>query len=174
VAFTLVVEDGSGKSTANTYLSRADATTYHTDHTGSSDWTDATDGEKDQALILATQAIDIHYGKTWKGIRSHKTQALAWPRDNVEDFDGFTLSNDSLPAKLESATAELALRVITETDGIIPDQTEEAAVKRTKVKIGSLEEEIEYMGGELPDTLFTIVEGLLQDLVENVGLVRKA
>ena len=46
MADTLVVEDGTGKTTANTYISLDDADTYHENRLHVSDWTGATETEK--------------------------------------------------------------------------------------------------------------------------------
>ena len=72
----LVVEDGTGLSTAESYISVADADTYHSDR-GNALWT-GTDAVKEEALRQATEYLDATYD--WKGSISLTTQALNWPR----------------------------------------------------------------------------------------------
>lgn len=61
----------------NTYLTRADATTYFEGRLHSTAWDNATDTERDQALVMATKAIDR---LTLRGTRKVTTQTLAFPR----------------------------------------------------------------------------------------------
>ena len=52
---TLVKEDGTGKSDANSYASVADADAYHEGHLYASAWTGATTADKEKALVMATR-----------------------------------------------------------------------------------------------------------------------
>jgi len=100
----LVVEDGTGKSNAESYLSVADCDTYHT-NMGNTGWAgDAT--VKEVALRKATKFLDNKFRLRWKGTRTNEDQALAWPRSNVEDIDGFYYDSDGIPQTLKDATAE--------------------------------------------------------------------
>ena len=112
VVSSFVVEDGSGKSAANSYLSVADADTYDQNVTRSSDWTSASATTKQNALICATQYLDNKYHNRWRGLRANETQALDWPRSYVEDDDEYTLLSTTMPQKLKDACAELAVRVV--------------------------------------------------------------
>ena len=50
---TLVIEDGTGKSNAESYISVADADTYHSNR-GNTDWAALTTAEKERLLRIAT------------------------------------------------------------------------------------------------------------------------
>jgi len=165
----LVVEDGTGKSNAESYLSVADCDTYHT-NMGNTGWAgDAT--VKEVALRKATKFLDNKFRLRWKGTRTNEDQALAWPRSNVEDIDGFYYDSDGIPQSLKDATAELAVRAITEDDGIYPDQENSAPVRSSSVTVGPISESISYVGGEPAGMTFTIVVKLVQDLIEASGKV---
>jgi hypothetical protein len=161
----LVVEDGTGLSNADSYLSEADADTYHTDHGNPTKWSNATTAQKEEALRLATQYLDATYNGRWRGRRNLIDQALDWPRLDVYDRDGFLLPSDELPAALEHATAEMALRYRELGSSLIPDLSEPGDIRRERVRVGTIEEDIEYIGGKSQMVTYRIVDGLLRDLI---------
>ena len=170
----LVVEDGTGLSTAEAYISVADADTYHTAYTGSSDWSGATDSVKERVLRRGAQVMDNTYILRWKGDRTNRTQTLDWPRTSVEDTDGFIIDSNVVPVEVQRANAEYALREITEANGIIPDVTDNGTIKSEMVKVGPLERDVEYQGGKAPLTQFTVVEILLKGLLESSTLIERS
>lgn len=103
----LVVEDGSGLSTADAYVSLADADTYFAAHGSPSVWTAANDAQQESAIRYATLWIDARY--QWPGNVRLTTQALSWPRSGVVDGEGRYVDGESLPARLVQATCEAAL-----------------------------------------------------------------
>jgi len=103
---SLTVEDGTGLATADTYLSRADAETYH-DERGNTAWASLTDAEKDAALRYGTTTLDGLY--SWTGTLISTTQALGWPRSGASDHDGRYIASDAVPTCIQHATCELAL-----------------------------------------------------------------
>lgn len=105
-----VAEDGSGLSTATSYVSLADANEYFSDRSNSS-WAAATDAAKQAALVKASQFIDI---VEWKGGRMTSDQGLAWPRFGVFDRDGHYLSEAAVPRKVKAAACEFAAIALTE------------------------------------------------------------
>jgi hypothetical protein len=169
----LVVEDGTGKADAESYLSVADCDTYHTKHGDSSDWSGASTADKEEALRMGTQYLDAIYNALWIGTRANETQALDWPRSDAEDYDGFIIGSTSIPQALKDATAEAAVRHITETNGLFPDVSEPGAIKSYKVKVGPVEEATEYVGGQPQVPAFRIIDALLRDLL-TIGRVQRA
>lgn len=110
----LTVEDGTGLSTANAYISRSFADTYHRDR-GNTAWTGGA-SDKEQAIIRATEWIDRTFD--FQGARvnvgdpdasSIPPQALAWPREGVWHSDGIFVAEDAVPVEVQRATAEAAL-----------------------------------------------------------------
>jgi len=105
----LVVEDGTGLSNAESYISVADADIYIAAYKGAdATWDDATDAAKEIAARQATQYIDGLYN--WIGEPETSTQALDWPRNYVYDELGYAV--DGIPTNLEQATAEVMFLVI--------------------------------------------------------------
>ncbi len=146
VSATFVVEDGTGLSTANSYLSVEDAATYHATYTGSDDWTSATDAEQKLALIQATQYLDAKYHSKWRGVRTNEDQALDWPRTEAEDDDGYDIDDESVPVPLEQACAELALRVVL-GDDLLAALEDSRQIISESTTVGPISESKTYADG---------------------------
>lgn len=129
---TLIVEDGSGLATAESYISVADTDARHT-ALGNAAWTGDT-ATKEAALRRATQYMEQAYRTRWTGTRLLRDQALSWPRYGVE-VDGYYVESTIVPADVANACADLALRAL--TGDLNADQTRGVLRK----KIGPLETE---------------------------------
>lgn len=160
----LVVEDGTGLATANTYIGTADADTYHLDR-DHAQWGAASNAAKESALIQATQWIDGRYRSRWLGNRSTLAQALAWPRYDAYDEDGFVLSG--IPRRLQWATAEAALLVVMGED-LSPALERGGRVRRESVVNGLTD--TEYESGAPVRTVYTRVTDLLFGLYRSGGV----
>jgi len=122
---SIIVEDGTGKADSETYISVADASTYHTAR-GNSAWAAlATDAIREQCLRKATDYMIQAYRSRWKGTRGSATQALDWPRSEVYlepvaavspsiyyEYSNLVASN-IVPEPVKRACAELALKAAT-------------------------------------------------------------
>ena len=139
---TLVVEDGSGKSNAESYISVADADTYHSNR-GNTDWAALTTSEKERLLRIATDYMVAVYRLRWDGYRYVNTQALDWPRIYVPVRDICSVNAypeyvdfDVVPTQVKNACAELALKANTET---LLDDLSQGTIRE---KVGPIE--VEY------------------------------
>jgi len=94
MALTIVKEDGTGKSNANTYADVTDGDAYFEGHLYASIWTDATTATKGAALVMATRLVDSQF--QFNGFRAHDTQALQWPRERCPDPDRNLVSASTL------------------------------------------------------------------------------
>ena len=105
----IVIEDGSGKSDSEAYISVADATTYFSNR-GVTTWAAiATDALREAALRKATDYITATYRDRWEGVRYTEDQALDWPRFGVIR-DSWAVVYDEVPVEVARACAELALK----------------------------------------------------------------
>lgn len=102
MAFTL--EDGTGVSGANAYISDTYFTTYHTDRGVDATYT-AT--EIQQHIIRASDYVDKRFGRRFRGFKLRSDQGREWPRLDAYSDDDHTLSG--VPDKLEFAIAEYSL-----------------------------------------------------------------
>jgi hypothetical protein len=123
MALTLIKEDGTGKTDANSYANAADGDAYHDGHLYASAWTAATTGNKEKALVFATRLIDSQF--QFNGFKRLNAQALHWPRENCLDPDryesfavallvnrGRFLDNDKVPKAVVDATCEPARELL--------------------------------------------------------------
>lgn len=157
----IVVEDGTGKSDAETLISVADADAYFAAR-GNTIWAAiATDAEKEQLLRKASDYILGTYGPRWAGIRLLSTQALDWPRVGVV-ADGWLVNSDEVPNLVANASAELALQA---NSGDLLVNTEQS-VKREK--IGPLE--TEFNDFAVSETKYTQIDRILAPFFGSNGL----
>lgn len=130
---TLIVEDGTGLSTAESYISVADADARMA-ALGMTNWTDLTEAEKEQALRRATAHMEQAYRQQWKGTRLLRDQALSWPRYGVI-ADSWDIPSTVVPGDVANACIDLAFKAA--AGDLNPDLTR--AIIREKV--GPLETE---------------------------------
>lgn len=159
----LVVEDGSGLSTAESYNSVAEITTYNAAHAVDATWIAAINADQERFARMAAQYIEATWGRAFQGSRSTTTQALSFPRFGVE-VDGVCIPTAPLPRQLKEAHAELAIRAA--SGGLMPDQTAPGEIVLERVKVGPIETETQYgSGGKSQETWFRLVDALMAPLV---------
>lgn len=130
----LIVEDGTGLSNANSYVSVADARTWAADR-GLTLPTD--DAVLSSYLIQATDFIGS-YETQFKGERTvPATQALSWPRNCVDLF-GVDLPNNVIPQQLVAAQVQAAVAI---TAGVVLQPNMQASDYVIREKVGPLETE---------------------------------
>jgi hypothetical protein len=136
MAWTFKVETGEGLTDSNSYASVAEADDYHSSRLRSTDWTGASNGDKQKALAQASRTLDAEF--RWKGYKRNNSQAMQWPRSFATDRNrsGYLLTpntagdslseffpEDVIPKELREATCELArlLIVADRTDPSLQD-----------------------------------------------------
>lgn len=108
----LEVEDGTGKAAAESFISVADASSYHSAR-GNTAWAAlSTDTVREQCLRKATDYMEQAYRSRWQGCRVGETQALSWPRYDVI-VEGYDVDSDVVPTAVKNACAEFALKAAT-------------------------------------------------------------
>lgn len=153
---TIIVEDGTGKTDSNSYVSEADLTTYATDRGITIAGTEAD---------LIIQAMDYLESKNFIGDKSTKEQALQWPRTNAA-VDGWYIDTDEIPQLLIDAECEIAISI---DGGTNPLTNQDRSTKREKV--GDIE--VEYMDGARNAEYLTAAETKLKKLVKShAGSIR--
>lgn len=155
-----VVEDGTGLSTATSYVSEDQADAYFEDR-ANEDW-DTTTGDKEGALVRATQALDAIYRSAYPGTRAlGREQALEWPRIDAVDAAGWTVDDQEIPIEVIEATCELALREVLAPGSVLPDLERGGAIKA--IKAGSVA--IEYADAAGGTTTLQLIDGILGPLI---------
>lgn len=153
----LIVENGTGLATANSYVSLVNADAYFEDR-GITAWT-GTDALKEAALIRATFALDGLYGSKWYGDRSTSEQALDWPRTNAWDKDGYGLTG--VPSKVAYACCEAAMLELTTPGALTLAQPRGGLVQSESVGPVS----ISYFNNAPSGTVYAAIKNYLERVV---------
>jgi len=164
MAIQFVVEDGSGKSDATSYISVADADQI-IENFGLSWVSGVTEDQKKIALNNAARYIDQKYYGGWKGFKGSGTQALQWPRFDVTDDDGWTLATTDIPALLKQAVVQMAVYFNNE-GSVFPDADNPGKLKMERIKIDVLEFEEEYLAGTSGSEIAATIDALLSPYLE--------
>lgn len=150
---TLIVEDGSIVTNANTYAAESDMTAAVA-------YKNITiTGEYEQLLL---QAMDYIEGLNFIGVKLTKDQPLQWPRYDVY-IDGYLMSTDYIPKELIKGQVEVAIAI---DQGQDPLSAIARNVKRKKVE--GLE--IEYSDNASSTTINRTITNALQKLISGASL----
>jgi len=126
----MVIEDGTGKTDSNSYVSVTFADNYFSSR-GFSSWEELEDEDKEILLIKATDFIDNIF--QWNGKKKTYEQALNFPRENLIDNNGYVITD--IPVNLKQAVCE-AVEVLVNGSSLFQSASENGAV--TSEKIGEL------------------------------------
>lgn len=112
-----VVEDGTGISNANAYISVAFYRAYFADR--GKDVSAQTDEQVQGYIVRATDYVEQRFGSQYQGTRKTLTQSLGMPRTGMT-YDGVRLSADAIPALFQMGIAEYSNRASKYAD-LAPD-----------------------------------------------------
>ena len=133
---TIVVEDGTIVTGANSYVTMAEYISYAADQNVT-----VTDTQAYQTQIIkAAQFID-GLEAVLKGDTTTKTQPMAYPRNALVDIDGWSWDNDEIPTQVKQAQMALAIDINTGEDLWNLSQGDATGIKRERVE-GAVE--VEY------------------------------
>jgi len=175
MSVTVTVEDGTGVSGANSYLSTADFEAYADARLYSYG---ANQDAIASALIRATAWIDATYRSRWPGVRTFGAmQSLLWPRKagsnvngsfvpdrwttTVTDAEGIPIATNEIPKVLKDALAEAAYRELNSPGSLAPDLERGGAIQ--SLQAGSVE--IVYSSVAPAGTTFTQIDAILSGLI---------
>jgi len=97
----LIVEDGTGVASANSYDTVANAQAYF-------DLKGTTITMTEEALINATQYLDLRFDLQYNGSQIGQDQSLAFPRTSFIDSKGHSRAASTMHKELLNATYETA------------------------------------------------------------------
>lgn len=112
---TLIVEDGTGVTGADSYVSSANTDAYAAIVPAGAQWlTVGTTSVKEDALRQAARYLDGTYATQARlaGRKQYPTQGLAWPRLYCFDRDGYAVNSNFIHPLWIVAQQELAFRAI--------------------------------------------------------------
>jgi len=102
----LIVEDGSGMATAESYISVSAADDYLNKRNRDATWTTYSPEQKEGYLRAATEYLDAMC--SWRGSVANEDQALGWPRFDACDKWDRLIANNVVPQLVKVATVEIA------------------------------------------------------------------
>lgn len=156
----LVLDATVGGIFANSFLIKDEGDDYHESHLYSTAWDDASDAQKESALVWATRLLDD--GMEWIGVIRNlgdPEQALGWPRSGVQDKEFRTIDDDVIPEPVKHATAELARKLI-ESDRTADRDT----IGFTSIAVGSLKLSVDKLDE------IAVVSDSVYDLIKDFGV----
>lgn len=166
-SLTLVVEDGSGKADADTFVSLSVFQAYCAAQGYS---LTGFDGETAQEPAIRRGTTYLSSAITWPGMRAHgREQALAWPREGVQDAEGWDVPSDEVPVEVRMATCEAAYYELRNPGGLNPAVN---LTQQVKAKgIGPIRKEFFAgpMTAEAARPVLTKISDLLAPLLSGQG-----
>ena len=136
----LTVEDGTGLPDADSYVSTDDFDTYAEEM--NLNITTLTDEAKEALLRKSTQYIERTYSGRWPGTKLNgRDQALAWPREDAEDYDGEEIDDDEVPSEVIAATLEAARIELTTSGTLTPTPVSQSSGQIKRQVVGPIERE---------------------------------
>ena len=117
---SLIVEDGTIVAGAESYISVADANTYHNNRDNTL-WAETETSAKEAALRKATDYMLQVCRMRWQGWKVSESQALDWPRNSVyvdqvinynNQITAHLIPNNVVPLEVKKACAEYALKAL--------------------------------------------------------------
>lgn len=169
----LIVEDGTGKSDAESYLSVSDISAVLAKTGEDAAWLAlASDTIREQVARRVFRALDNEH--FFRGEKKTAAQAGEWPRVNAYDDDGFLYSDTSLPAKLKTAFAVLCAAASVPGADLQPTQTAPGQVQSKSISVGKISIATSYTGGQSQVAYQRKAESLLSELVEDTTAMVRA
>jgi len=165
---SITVEDGSGVTSANSYITLATFTDYCYDlglqtSTGL-DLEDEDEEALEKAMLRAMVYIE---SRDFKGCKADEDYSLEWPRDGVEDRNGYALDNDDIPTNLKNAQARAAYEEYMNVGCLQKNLARGDLVKSEKIDVLKFE----YDTYAPQSTIFQVVNSYLIGLVNTDGVV---
>lgn len=157
----MIVEDGTGLTDANSYVSVSGADAYFAER-GETKWSTFTASKKDNLLILATDYIDTAY--RWRGKKATPEQALQFPRENCIDNDGFV--REGVPLEVKKAVMECALLIGNDNEVYSVEDENGAVISE---KIGDLAFTYETKDKMKESTRYDVLNLKVKGLVIDTG-----
>jgi hypothetical protein len=168
----LILEDGTVVANANSYVTVADADTYHALY-ANTDWAAVASQDKEDACIIATQAVDLIFGEQFASFKYQDVQSLLWPRYSFYTVDGNLIQYNQIPSNLKVAVYQLAL-LHTQGNTLVADLDPASYATEESLKVGELSISRKYkqaVDRTIDRKVSLILRPVLKDL-KSVRMVR--
>lgn len=148
---TLVIEDGSVVSGANSYVTAAEFRTFCENRDIA---IVSTYGDESQLLL---KAMDFLEQQDFIGIKSNSDQPLQFPRSDLW-IDGYAVDADAIPQLLKDAQITIAISIMAGND---PLGNVDRTIKKERIDVL----EIEYADQSAPTVIIRSIHNVLKKLV---------
>lgn len=133
----ITVEDGSGLTNSNSYVTLEEANAYFTAKGVVLTLTDET-------LVNATQYVDVTYSNSFNGKKATFEQALEWPRSTFWSTQGFRIESFTIPKVLKTAVFEAARLATTQDLFDTSSNENDNIISKTQSVEGAVSQSITY------------------------------
>jgi hypothetical protein len=161
---SIIVEDGTGVTGAESYVSTAFCDTYHANRNNTGWAAIASTALKEGYLRQAEAYLRQTYRGKWKGVRVTALQALDWPRWGCEITDvtlgqiSYYVPYNVIPLELQYVQAELALFAVA---GALNPNLKQGIITK---KVGPIEIEYDPYSSQSPR--YPIVDGYMKIFIQ--------
>lgn len=164
----LVVEDGTGKVDAESYVSVADCKSY-LDARGRTAWGQLTLAAQEASLRNATDYLDAKYGLRVNGWKFNPdVQALIFPREGIV-IDRVYLDPAPLPPQLIKACCEAA-SVASTTDLFLPLDRGGQVTEKLEI-VGPITERTKWAGSAPVGTTYPAIDRWMGFLLGSSAII---
>jgi len=149
----------------NSFISLADAETYFASRIDSTNWSEASESDKDSALITAASQLNL---ESYVGIISADIQTMAFPRDGeyFEPFFGKTIDLPTdIPKRMKDANCEMALHLL-DNDGVLAQSGGLEEIKVSSITLKGLDNIAPSSISDI-DSVYSIIYPLTATGAEN-------
>jgi len=154
----LIVEDGTGKEDAESYVSVDFADDYISKMYGDvPEWSGADSSKQEIALRRGCQYVDSYQ---CRGVRLSADQAKEWPRVGVGVVGGREVGWNVVPVQVKNANVEAALKWVKGAE-LFPDHYG-GTIAAESEGLGPLQESVQYMRGKSQELTFTSIDRLMR------------
>jgi len=140
----------------NSYVSLAEADSYFSDRLDVAAWEIASETQKQQSLITATNILDT---LDWVGIISSESQLLAFPRTGSyfdPKFGYEVVLKDDVPYRIISAVYEIAYHLLN-NDGLLDSTGNVSSLSIGNITLNNIRS-----AGRIPNSAQKLINPLLQ------------
>jgi len=156
MAFSYVIEDGSGVAGANGYVTLAAASDYiEANANAFLVWDALSDDQKERVLVWATRYIE--YRMAFEGTKLNETYILAWPRSYAYDHENILITDTTIPIRLQYAIMELTRFLLARDLG---EPLDSAGIEKLVVDVIEITFTTGYTAITIPNDVFLLIEDL--------------
>jgi len=161
----LIIEDGTGKTDSNSYVTVDEFRAYA--EARGTVVAESTDQDYEQYLIKAMDKLESYRGR-YQGQKVDQDQALQFPRDGVY-IDDYEVSASTIPRELKYSQMAFAMESLAGND-LSPTQLVSSSGQVTKEKVGEIEVTYANPTSLRSTPAFAKAEALLAPLLRKSGL----